>query len=183
MDRSGSEEPEGGVWSGQGDWEWFWGRSEKSGFSLSLSRLSGRRLRHRGTPQTSRRDAEASGGEALGMDRSGSEEPEGGVWSGRENGKWVLGQERKIRIFTFTFCAECLATGASGGPPKRLGGMQRQAAARHWAWIGAVLRSPRAACGRAGRMGNGFGAGAKNQDFHFPLSGLSGWRLAHRGTP
>ena len=30
---------------------------------------------------------------------------------------------------------------------------------------------PRAACGRAGRMGNGFGAGAKNQDFHFPFLG------------
>ena len=34
-------------------------------------------------------------------------------------GGWemVFGQERKMRIFTFPFCAECLATGASGDPP------------------------------------------------------------------
>ena len=79
MDRSGSEEPDGGVWSGRESGKWFSVRSEKSGFSLSHSVLSGRRPAHRGTPQTSRRDAEASGGEALDMDRSGSEEPEGGV--------------------------------------------------------------------------------------------------------
>ena len=50
------------------------------------------------------------------MDRSGSEKPEGGVWSAGRVGNG-FGAGAKSQDFHFPFCAECLATGASGDPP------------------------------------------------------------------
>ena len=96
MDRSGSEKPEGGVWSAGRVGNGFGTGAKNQDFHFLFLVLEGQATECIvGPPKRLGGMQRQAAGEALSMDRSGSEEPEGGVWSSRESGKWFWGRSEK----------------------------------------------------------------------------------------